>query len=214
MKKLLLITAISTTLLSSIVSFAEENDFYVKVQAGATFLKSTKNKLFEGKMVAKATPNFGVGAGYYVMDNVRADVTLDFLANPQFKKSTGKSETANTVKHKGHVMSLLVNGYVDVWDAEIVKLFAGVGAGWAQVKEKIHSIEGGTDKSLGKTKKANNFAYQLTVGVAGEAVEGVTAELSYSWKDNGKTKKIKEFPQLGNTAYRGHQVTFGIRFNI
>lgn len=213
MKKLLLITAISTTLLSSIVSFAEETDFYVKAQAGAIFLRPTKIKESGIKMVSKATPDFGVGVGYYVMDNVRADVTLNFLANPQFKKSTGKSETAPTRKHKGHVMSLVVNGYVDIWDAEIVKLFAGAGVGWAQLKEKIHTISGGTDTSIGKTKKANNFLYTLSVGVAGEVADGVAAELTYSWQDYGKTKKIKE-NNLGNTAYKGHNVTLGVRFDI
>lgn len=215
MKKLLLITAVSTTLLSSIVSFAEENDFYVKVQAGAIFLRSAKDKAFNTKMKAKVTPNFGAGVGYYVMDNVRADLTLNFLANPQFKKPTGKSETATVIKHKGRVMSLLVSGYVDLWDAEIVKLFAGLGAGWAQVKEKIHK----DGNSLGGTKKANNLAYRLSLGVSGEVADGVAAELTYNWKDYGKTKKITKTIKgddikLGNTAYRGHDVTFAIRFNI
>lgn len=213
MKKLFLIAAISTTLFTSTISFAEENEFYVKAEAGASFLNKIKNKLFDTKMTSKAVGIFGLGAGYYVMENVRTDLTLHFLANPQFKKSTGKSGVNNSVKHKGKVMSLLLNGYVDLFDGGVAKLFSGAGIGWSQVKEKIQGHIGGVDRSY-STKKANNFAYQLTVGASGDVAEGVAAELSYRWSNYGKTKKVKEENSLGNTGYKGHNVVLGIKFDI
>jgi opacity protein-like surface antigen len=36
---------------------------------------------------------FGFGVGYYVMDNLRTDLTLDFLTEAKFKKSLTDSTT-------------------------------------------------------------------------------------------------------------------------
>ena len=213
MKKLLLIATISTTLFTSTISFAEENEFYVKAEAGATFLNNIKDKFFNTKMKSKAIGVFGLGAGYYVMENVRTDLSLHFLANPQFEKSTGGNWVNNSVKHKGKVMTLLLNGYVDLFDGGVAKLFAGAGIGWSQAKEKIEGLVSGVTKKY-STKKANNFAYQLTIGAAAEVTEGVAAELSYRWSDYGKTKKVKEEQQLGNTSYKGHNVILGVKFDI
>ncbi|XVN43671.1 MAG: hypothetical protein RCG15_00055 [Candidatus Rickettsia vulgarisii] len=110
------------------------------------------------------TGTFAIGVGYNVMDKARVDLTLGFLANPQLKKSfTDAGQSANA-KVKGKVMSLMLNGYVDLFDSGPVKTFAGAGIGWAQVKEKVNVSANGNKLLEGKSKKANNFAYQVTAG--------------------------------------------------
>ncbi|MDR0329324.1 MAG: adhesin, partial [Rickettsia sp.] len=82
MKKLFLIAATSTALLTSAASFADVGQFYIKAEGGATKLNNTKMESDDKKSLkfkSKTNAILGLGAGYYAMDNVRAELTLDFL---------------------------------------------------------------------------------------------------------------------------------------
>ena len=205
MKKVILAAAASAAILTS-TAFAMEDQFYVKVEGGATMLNNTKvNGL---KMKSNTAGIFGAGVGYYVMENVRTELTLDFIVNPRSKHN---SETLR-IKQKGDVASLLLNGYVDLYDAGAFKFYAGAGVGVAQVRAKF---TGAVVQNSVKTKKATNFAYQVGAGASATVAEGVKVELGYSWRDYGKTKsKIVNGDTLGKTHYRGHNIIAGVRFDI
>lgn len=240
MKKLLLIAATSTALLSSAASFAETGGFYLKAEGGATRLNALKFKGNEDKNSStkfKSTISgiVGIGVGYYIMDNVRAELTLDFLTNPEFKSSSSK-EPAEKVKVswdaklKENVRSLLLSGYVDLYDGGIFKLFAGAGIGMAQVQQKMTATittthdgknpETETDSVSFKT--ANNFAYQLTAGASFNVADGMNLDLTYSWRDYGETgDKVKgedkgqdKNKKQDSPAFRGHNLMAGIRFDL
>lgn len=226
MKKLFLIAATSTALLTSAASFADVGQFYIKAEGGATKLNNTKMESDDKKSLkfkSKTNAILGLGAGYYAMDNVRAELTLDFLVNPRFTHSM--PETATDAGHKmtakGQVMSLLLSGYVDLYDTGFAKFFAGAGIGMAQVKEKV-TVEYTDNKKVSTgsatRKPANNFAYQLTVGASANVADGVNVELAYSWRDygetNSKNKDKKETEKMSKTAYRGHNLMAGLRFDI
>lgn len=230
MKKLFLIAATSTALLTSATSFADVGQFYIKAEGGASRLNNTKVKWENAetkkednlKFKAKTNAILGLGAGYYAMDNVRAELTLDFLINPGFTSSMPKTSTdaAYKVTAKGQVMSLLLSGYVDLYDAGCAKFFAGAGVGMAQVKEKL-TVEYTENNKKGVSitrKPANNFAYQLTVGASANVADGVNVDLAYSWRDygetNSKNKDKKETDKMSKTAYRGHNLMAGLRFDI
>ncbi len=255
MKKLLLIAATTTALLSSFSAVACEgcepeavvpvatvttltqniNQFYVKVEGGAAFLNKTKDKFWDVKMKSKAAGAFGVGVGYYLMDNVRTDLTFNMLVNPQFKSTSEQSynyladklklprlakdqKLSCVLKHKGKIMTVLLNGYVDLFPlGDVAKVFVGAGAGWAQVKEKISGSINGIKVGEGSTRTANNFTYQATIGASVDLTDTVKGELSYSFRDYGKTKgvgKKKEEEIGGKTSYKAHAIMFGLRFNM
>lgn len=181
MKKLLLIAATSTALLTSVTSFAETGGFYLKAEGGATRLNMLKFKagIDKGgdiKFKPIFSGIFGVGAGYYIMDNVRTELTIDFLLpNPEFKSTVTNrkaldQDVSAEVTNKEVVRSLLLSGYVDLYDAGIVKFFAGAGVGMAQVQQKVtdtFTIDGKQQPaSTTSFETANNFAYQLTAGAS------------------------------------------------
>lgn len=191
MKKLLLAAATATVLSSS--AMAAEDMFYVKANVGWDKLTKiqgvkSKNDVF-----------FGIGAGYYIMDNVRADLTFDHYVNPTHKKGDSKL--------KGTINTLLLNGYVDLFDYEGFRFFVGAGVGAGQVKAKATDSTG-----TATAKQKTNLAFAGHVGVSYGFAEGVSGELAYSYRDMGKTKKIS-----GTTTsfhYRGHHVAAGVRFDI
>ncbi|WP_341757075.1 MULTISPECIES: outer membrane protein [unclassified Candidatus Tisiphia] len=230
MKKLLLIAATSTALLTSAASFAETGGFYLKAEGGAIRLNALKFKDDNDKSVSekfKSTTSaiVGVGAGYYIMDNVRTELTLDFLTNPEFKCSKTINNVSVNAKAKESIRSLLLSGYVDLYDAGVVKIFAGAGIGMAQVQQKITwtVTPNGGGKANGDSdsfETANNFAYQLSVGASFNLADNMNLDLAYSWRDYGETgdvkgeenkKKKKETPK---TAIRGHNLMAGIRFDL
>lgn len=213
MKKILMLAA--TTAMLSTTAFADaENMFYIKANAGANWMNKVTTDGIKTK--TKAAPIFMLGVGYYAMDNVRADLTIEMVSNPVLK-GTGTSSTFNTkatIKHKGQVGALMVNGYVDMFDVSVAGIFAGAGVGVARVKTKSTATIGGADYS-DSTKNKTNVAYQLTLGAAAEVAPGVKAELAYSWRDYGKTGKFKKADTaISKVAFRGHNVMAGVKFDL
>ncbi|WP_425360030.1 MULTISPECIES: outer membrane protein [unclassified Candidatus Tisiphia] len=242
MKKLLLIAATSTALLTSATSFAATGGFYLKAEGGVVRLnelsfKDDKDDKVKG--IGKSKPVIsglvGVGAGYNAMDNVRIELTLDFLTNPEFKCSrtfknpNDDKDTSVESQAKENVRSLLLSGYVDVYEfAGIGKIFAGAGVGMAQVQQKITSTTTYDGKVVKGEKDtlsydmANNFAYQLTAGVSFNLADNMNLDLSYSWRDYGETGEIKkdkddkskDKDKTPKATIRSHNLMAGIRFDL
>jgi opacity protein-like surface antigen len=146
----------------------------------------------------------GLGVGYYVMDNVRADLTWDHYFDPKHKGTVD----GERIKLKSKADTLMVNGFVDLFDVSVAKVFAGAGVGMSMISGKI------TDEDTTyKAKKKNNFVYAVHLGAATEFAPGVNGELTYSFRDMGKFKKINDAPvSLGRL--KGHHFAAGVRFDL
>ena len=214
MKKLLMI-ATAAAVLSSTTAFADaENMFYIKANVGTGKLNKITDKTISAKAKSKFIPFLGLAVGYYVMDNVRADLSLEHHFNPTLKAST----TGQSARHKANITALMVNGYVDLFDVSVAKVFAGAGVGLAQLKEKITWTDATGSASV-SAKKKNNLSYALTLGVTGELSQGIHGEFSYAWKDFGKTKSAVWPAAIGGgeaskTPYKGHHLAVGVRFDM
>ena len=199
MKKFVLAAAAVATLMSSTAYGAEDNMFYVKANAGwnkMTKIKSLKsnNDIF-----------FGAGVGYYAMENVRIDLTFDHYVKPEHKGNIGG---VSDMKLKSVADTLFVNGFVDLFDVSVAKVYAVAGFGVSMTSAKLTQPKV-TDV---KYKKKNNFAYALHVGASTEFAPGVNGELGYSYRDLGKLTTPAGAISLGNL--KAHHVSLGIRFDI
>ena len=197
MKKILLAAATVATLASS-CAYAAEDTFYVKGQVGWDKLNKVKG------LKSKNNVFLGLGVGYYVMDNVRADLTWDHYFDPKHKGTIDGEK----VKLKSKADTLMVNGFVDLFDVSVAKLFAGAGVGMSMISGKISD----EDDSY-KIKKKNNFAYAVHLGAATEFAPGVNGELTYSFRDMGKFKKNKD-STISAPSLKGHHVAAGVRFDL
>ena len=197
MKKILLAAATVATLASS-CAYAAEDTFYVKGQVGWDKLNKIKS------LKSKNNVFLGLGVGYYVMDNVRADLTWDHYFDPKHKGTIDGEK----VKLKSKADTLMVNGFVDLFDVSVAKVFAGAGVGMSMISGKISD----EDDSY-KIKKKNNFAYAVHLGAATEFAPGVNGELTYSYRDMGKFKKKKD-SNFSFSALKGHHVAAGVRFDL
>lgn len=208
MKKILLAAATVATLASS-CAYAAEDTFYLKGQVGWDKLNKIKG------LKSKNNVFLGLGVGYYVMDNVRADLTWDHYFDPKHKGTASVSgvNVSNT-KLKSKADTLMINGFVDLFDVSVAKVFAGAGIGMSMIKGKVTAPAQGTVPAISEsTKKKNNFAYAVHLGAATEFAPGVNGELTYSYRDMGKFKKKKD-SNLSFSALKGHHVAAGVRFDL
>jgi opacity protein-like surface antigen len=208
MKKILLAAATVATLASS-CAYAAEDTFYLKGQVGWDKLNKIKG------LKSKNNVFLGLGVGYYVMDNVRADLTWDHYFDPKHKGTTSVNgvNRANT-KLKSKADTLMINGFVDLFDVSVAKVFAGAGIGMSMIKGKVTAPAQGATRALSEsTKKKNNFAYAVHLGAATEFAPGVNGELTYSFRDMGKFKKNKD-NKVSFSALKGHHVAAGVRFDL
>lgn len=225
MKKLLLIAATSATILSSSISFAEcmDNEWYLRVDAGVAMFNKEKDKTIGVQLKSNKAMPIDLGIGYYIAENVRADLTLGTTIGGKLKKSGAATNAHFTgtnvlVSHKPIVTRLLINGYVDLTSFDMFDIFVGAGVGPALVKEKISGASGLASNTT-NTKNKTNVSYKLIFGTAAQVADGVKVELAYSWIDDGRTKSkhvIHEGAsvQTGGMRYQSHNITVGLRFGI
>ena len=237
MKKLLLTTAAAAMLVTS-SAYAAEGDFYVKANSGWTKLKNitSGDSIIDSNSTKVKSQNsgyVGVGAGYHIMDNVRVDLTYDHFFNPDYKMSQDfliRGQNISThVKIKGKIDTLLLNAFVDVYDIDAFKIFVGAGVGGSNIKAKMKIAAKNNDADREgafhyKAKAKKTVAYAVYLGASYEFAPCVTGELTYSYRDMGKTKNMHEthLPEgqeskvLDNSSvhYKGHNIGAGIRFAL
>ncbi|AFE49623.1 outer membrane protein [Rickettsia prowazekii] len=222
MKKLLLIATASATILSSSVSFAEciDNEWYLRADAGVAMFNKEQDKATGVKLKSNKAIPIDLGIGYYISENVRADLTLGTTIGGKLKKYGAATNTHFTgtnvsVSHKPTVTRLLINGYVDLTSFDMFDVFVGGGVGPALVKEKISGVSG----LASNTKNKTNVSYKLIFGTSAQIADGVKVELAYSWINDGKTKTHNVMykgasVQTGGMRYQSHNLTVGVRFGI
>ena len=215
-----IIVATASILLFNSSAYAEQ--FYFKTSVSGNSFNQVK---FEDgfKAKAKIAPSLAIGFGYYILDNLRADLTFEHYIAPIFKCSITNHEEHGSQKQKLRptLSTLMVNTNVDVIDFDSSKIFVGLGAGVARHKTKYTtagiSLDGDNFDLAVSTKTSNNFSYALSAGISLLIVDGLNAELAYSWRDFGSTKPRKNEDNEDITKkhlYRAHNLSLGFRIDI
>lgn len=217
-KKILLTTVAATAFSGSAMAGCDVDTFYLKGNVGAQMLQDVK-ALDGAKKLAHDTNAFvDVGVGYYVMDNVRTDLTFSYYFDPEFSKSVNESGVQGKMKLEGTVYSLLLNGYVDLFDISMMKIYAGAGVGYASVESKFKynaTTDAGPFNLSVSTGKSNNFAYALYLGTKTEVTPGIHLGVEYSWRDLGDSKgKTKDGFKVKKHDYKGHHVAGGVTIDL
>lgn len=221
MKKILLtaaIVAVSSTALATMT--AEKGCWYAKANVGVA--KFQKNTGYKGKTDGLAT----IAVGYNMMDNLRADLSLDHFFDPKLTSETATYK--NTLKLD--VNSLMLNVYTDLVDASMAKVFVGAGVGMARVSGKQIALTkavvadpnanppvsaAAETTATNKLKSHKSFSYALYAGVSAEVDHGMYAELTYAFRNLGKHTKLKTTGvRLLTKNLKSHNVTIGMRFDI
>ncbi len=218
-KKKIIVATASILLFNSSV-YADR--FYFKTSVSGNSFGNVK---FEDgyKAKGKIAPSIAIGFGHYILDNLRADLSFEHYIDPTFKLSVKNHEIYGDreMKQQANLSTLMVNTNVDVIDFDSSKFFVGVGMGVARHKTKYHvtgmDIDGEKMDWKGSTKISHEFSYAFNAGMSLFIIDGLNAELSYSWRDFGNTKPRKNEDNEDITkkaSYRAHNLALGFRIDI
>lgn len=209
MKKIILILSATIYFITNSAFAMEElneNRFYIKALGG--YSKFDKIHGFKSGNAGFV----GLGAGYYVKDNIRTDLVLEHFIDINHKGTRVRGGVQRNHKTKGKIDALTLNGYVDLFESNIANLFVGAGIGAARVEAKNTFLNTRTGNSrTAKYKVKTNFTFALHAGVSVEIAPKIKGDIFYSYKDFGKSKKNVAGRKI---EYRAHNAGVGLRFDI
>lgn len=99
---------------------------------------------------------------------------------------------------------LMANLYYDFKNSSDFTPYVGAGLGYARLK--ANNTASLADNSISLSKSSNNFAWNLSVGVAYEISSNVALDVSYRYSDYGKVK-TNGATDLSHTKLAGYDTT-------
>lgn len=246
-----ILTVLYITSSTAFASASSLEDFYIRADGGAFVVQGGAKTIsgVRGKVKPKHCAGVvDVGLGYYIKDKFRVELAYGHVFNSKLKgKSYGidynnidpgypvgitKADVIGT--SKASVNILILNGYYDVADFDKAKIFVGLGAGIAKIKEKVTGIisvttTGTTSNTVVQaklpdinvedhTKHHPSFIYAVHIGIERKLAEKVNMELIYSFRDFTYTRyrmNIGSNKAITSTnQFRGHNILIGFRRDI
>jgi opacity protein-like surface antigen len=148
----------------------------------------------------------GVGAGLYILPNVRADVVYAYRDGLNLEESDqsipANQFTADLASH-----SVMATAYWDFPFVENSTGFVGFGLGWANVSMSNFSSNswaviaaslGAKGVPVAPGGRTDNFAWQITTGMAFPIKGGTQLEIFYRYLDAGRIQT-----PVGNVTANG-----------
>lgn len=192
MNKKVIFSVLCGGLLSSTFVQGNEGHFYAELKGGPSFVqdkKGFKNKtyLFVAGELGYSYDNFRFGFELARINGRTKDTNINFLVAP------GHIETDLTCG--------LINVYYDYVLMDSIKLYAGAGLGFADIKQRIKlQVAGPINRIDGNVTK---LAYQLMAGISYDINENWTIKAGYRFFD---------IPSEG--VEHAHAIEAGIRYNF
>lgn len=205
-----------------LLSYADEGTIYIKANTGwgkLSDISKTKQEDDDDFGIGqKLKPEnlifYGLGAGYYITDIIRTEVIVNNYLKFNYKAGRVNSALPISEKLTIDATTVLLNGFIDFYEVNRIRLFTGAGLGAAMISGNYtQTINQTAVLDSKKFKAKNSFAYALYLGVMANLTSNVDAELSYSFRDLGKLSGAKEIFRK-TPDFRGHYISVGFNFNL
>jgi len=224
MIKKLALTAVVASALFSSSSYAEENMFYIKGEGALNFFPATKvtinagGKSADAKFKSSMGGSAAIGAGYYIMDNVRTELSFKYPFISELKSK----EKDNNNKLAPKSMAVFLKGCVDVYNFEAGGISINAGLGWTQTSAELKTKDADGKDVTRKLDKKNGLGFGAGARVSYNISEAVTLEGGYEWTMYGKAKDldVKDTDNktvlytIKSPSAQTHEVVFGLRFAV
>jgi opacity protein-like surface antigen len=210
MIKKLALTAVVASALFSSSSYAEENIFYVKAEGGLNFFPESKvtstadNKSVDTKFKSSMGGSASFGVGYYVMDNLRTELSLKYPFISELKAN--EKDNKDTFAPKS--MAVFLKGYVDLYDFEVGKISIGAGLGWTQTSAELKTKDEANKDVTYKFDKKNGLGFGAGTRVSYNISEAVALEVGYDWTMYGKPKDYEVTSEDKKNSIANKKISF------
>lgn len=229
MKKLLsTVLALSIGSASAAETTPMTKNFYVKAEAGKSWLESFSGNGSAGDYLkAKPENNFTYGAavGYNFAKGFRADLNGQVRCL-NYKASGSIASTQIQQRQQTQSYSLFLNGSYEIETGSIFTPYVTVGVGYAYNKAgELVSDSDAPEVTNFKApgKNASNFAWNIGVGTAVKLGKSVDLDITYRYLDLGKiamqsttagTGRLVRDVKPSSQSIKAHQLTVGLVYKL
>ena len=166
---------------------------------------------------------FGAGAGIYFDQHFRADVTVDYRHNIDFKGrvaciSPCTGAPYSNEKTKFSAWTLMLNGYYDFGTFGGFTPYVGAGMGIAHLRAEEYSTDSGYDFDDGSK---TNFAWNLMAGGSFQVADNIKLDGNYRFLSLGDVQTSSHYTN-GSSATNpvkyedlyAHEFRVGLRYDL
>jgi opacity protein-like surface antigen len=217
--------ATATTATDTSASQIDNNNYYIRADAGASFARPISDKIVYFSCNTKTAPVINIGFGKSFTKYIRADITGSYR---EFKINNSSALVNNITfisNQKIKSSNLMLNGYYDVSNSSIFTpyLSVGIGAAYNHANSLTTSAPSISYNGNWPDKNTTNFAWQAGGGISAKVNQKFDLDLSYRFLDLGKVKTkqgtevvgaSREVAPAGNAKLRTNEVMLGIRYSF
>lgn len=213
--------------------------YYVRVEGGMSMPSKSKvgygdakdaagavtQRAHTTKQKSKNSYTFGISGGYIFNEFFRADATLGYK---EYKYKTVPGIDGSALS-KVKTFSLMANGYLEAHNDTIFTPYLLAGFGIGRLDPKLSNTrvtQAGLQYDVAfKSKKSNNFIWNLGAGVRAKVMDSADVDLTYKYvtlgdaKFNGTSTGVAAPKPVSNfsgkaKSLKGHEVLAGLMFRF
>jgi opacity protein-like surface antigen len=194
------------------------DNLYAEVFGGVAMPKKLTGQQFKGYPRPKNKFTYGLGLGYKLTNNFRAELSVQSLDISSTETTSNKNPTSINYKFKNLVT--FGNLSYDITSFSHTTPYLTAGAGFNHFKVN-HNFTLLPAKKLDSSTK---FAWNIGAGIRQSLTDNITLDFKYKYLDLGKTKFASRpagFMALGGkksppiqTKLRAHTFNVGVAYNF
>lgn len=220
LKTFILAGILSTTALTAI---ATENtkDYYVQINAGASYGQKPKGDFSEGTL--GSSPIYGFAVGYKFHENFRTDFSVDYRSSFENDYTTTEVDdgitytTTNKIKVKSLVY--MANFYYDMDTMSGFTPYVTTGLGVARNSTNNYiantrGSDGTFDSNVYPKKTTTDFAWKIGLGSKYEINQDFDFDLRYQYADLGDFKTGNDGSESLKGSIKSHEILVGLAYKF
>ncbi|WP_039459307.1 outer membrane protein [Candidatus Jidaibacter acanthamoebae] len=173
-KKIVNLATFAAIVSAPLLANAELNAPYLKLDLGMSMPTKLKGEDYGNKKPDNSA-HYGIGFGYKIHENMRADFTLSRMHNFKFSETLSQGARSAAVKQNLHSNVGMLNVYGDFGNYSGIAPYVTAGIGFSHNKTKDFNVTNANQYYKGAEKV--NFAWNLGLGVSYKMDENVCLDL-------------------------------------
>mgnify|MGYP001377256847 CR=1 FL=1 len=163
-----------------------------------------------GESVSHNRIGGGLGVGYHFTDNLRGDITVNYLGGDSY----GFNDGTDFVDLSHTVWSGLVSGYYDIATIAGFTPYVGAGVGLAYSKHEIDVAAPSVPLAASWSESQYEFAYALMAGASYRITDNASVDVGYQFLHTPGMEYLDTDLLTVRKGVQHHQIKVGLRYDL
>lgn len=196
--------------------FIEEAPEFVPVEIGSGwYLRgdisySAGDPVYDFTGVTHRRFGGGVGVGYHFTDNLRADLTVNYLGSDRVSFDDG----VDSFNASYGAWSGLVSGYYDIATVVGITPYVGAGVGLTYSRHRGEADFAAIPPAISWSDRSYDFAYALMAGASYKVSDNLSVDLGYQFLHTPDAEYVDTNTLAVEKGTKHHLVRLGVRYDL